>query len=263
MKFLVIGNPIKHSLSPKLHNYWIKYNKIDAVYEKKNLEEENIQILVDEIRNEKITGINVTIPFKKKIISFMDELSPTAKEVESVNTVYKKNGKIIGENTDAQGFEEALSSIKYDVSGKKILILGAGGVVTSLIYTLIKLKSGEITLSNRTKSKCFIIKDLFPAIKIINWGEITNFDMIINATSIGLKTSDKINLDYSKYKNKLFYDIIYNPVETYFLRKAKEEGNLVENGKLMFIHQAKLSFEMWHNKRPSVNEEVLKMLNND
>ena len=138
-KYLVIGNPIEHSLSPKLHNYWIKKNNIDAIYEKKKLNEKDIKNVILDVKNEKISGINVTVPFKKSVISFIDELSPEAKETQSVNTVYKENNKIVGHNTDISGFELALRGINYDVKNKKIFILGGGGVVSSIILALRKM----------------------------------------------------------------------------------------------------------------------------
>ena len=135
-KYLVIGNPIEHSLSPKLHNHWIKENNINAIYEKKNLNEGDIKDIIKEVKKEKINGINVTTPFKKIIIPYLDQLTPPAEETQSVNTIYKENDKVIGHNTDVGGFELALKSIKYDVKNKKIFILGAGGVVPSLVLSL-------------------------------------------------------------------------------------------------------------------------------
>ena len=120
-KYLVIGNPIEHSLSPKLHNHWIKKNNIDAIYDKKQLNENDIQGIITEIKNGKIDGINVTVPFKKSIISFLDQLTPLAKEAQSVNTIFKKDNKIVGDNTDIDGFEQGLKHINYSVKNKKYL----------------------------------------------------------------------------------------------------------------------------------------------
>ena len=114
-KYLVIGNPIIHSLSPKLHNYWIKENNIDAIYEKKHTKESDIEGLISEVKNEKIHGINITIPFKKFVIPFLDELTPIAKEAQSVNTIYKEKNKVVGHNTDVDGFMLALKHINYEV----------------------------------------------------------------------------------------------------------------------------------------------------
>ena len=139
-KYFVIGNPIDHSLSPKLHNFWIKKNNIDAIYDKKKIDENDLKNIISEIKEEKINGINVTVPFKKAVIPFLDELSPEADETKSVNTIYFNNKKIIGHNTDIAGFELALKYSKYDLSNKEILILGAGGVVPSIIFSLNKVR---------------------------------------------------------------------------------------------------------------------------
>jgi len=260
-KYLVIGNPIEHSLSPKLHNFWFKKNNIEALYDKKKLENNNLKKVISDIRDEKISGINVTIPFKKLIIPFLDQLSPEAKETQSVNTIYLQNGKIVGHNTDIAGFELAIKYSKYNLNNKTIFILGAGGVVPSIIYSLKKMKVSKIILSNRTKKKAESLKNLFKDLEIVDWGETIDFDMIINATSIGLKNEDGINLDYSTIgTSKFFYDLIYNPRETIFLKRAKLFGNKTENGKMMFIYQAHQAFTIWHKLMPEINDEVIKLL---
>ena len=225
-KYLVIGNPIEHSLSPKLHNFWIKKNNIDAIYEKKKINnKQEIEDIISQIKNNKIQGINVTVPFKRSVISFLDELTPIAKEIQSVNTIYKKDNKIVGDNTDVDGFENALKYINYNLKDKRIFIIGAGGVVPSIIKALRRLGASNIFLSNRTKKKAEFLKNIYPDIKIIDWGKIIDFDMIINATSLGLKKNDKIKLDLSKAgPNKLFYDVIYNPAKTNFLKEGEKIG---------------------------------------
>ena len=260
-KYIVIGNPIDHSLSPKLHNYWIKKNRIEAIYDKKKIKEDDIEFIVSEIKKEKIIGANVTVPFKKKVIPYMDELSPESKESKSVNTIYLRDGKLIGHNTDISGFELGIKYSKYNVKDKKVFILGAGGVVSSIIMALKKMGAAKIIISNRTKSRAEDLKNIFNKLEIIDWGETPNFDMIINATSIGLKNEDGIKLDYSKIEpNKFFYDVIYNPKETIFLKRAKLFGNRAENGKMMFIYQAHQSFTIWHKLMPEINEEVINLL---
>ena len=261
-KYLVIGNPINHSLSPKLHNHWIKKNKINAVYDKKQINENDIKSVISEVRNGKIEGINVTVPFKKSVIPFIDQLSSEAEEAQSVNTIYKENNKVLGHNTDISGFELAMRGKSYDIKGKKIFILGAGGVVPSIILALKKMGADKIILSNRTKKKAEQLKKNFSNLEIVNWGEIPEFNMIINATSLGLNKEDEIKLDYADLgPNKLFYDVIYNPKETKFLSKAKQFGNQTENGKMMFIYQAQKAFSTWHNILPVVDNETLSLLN--
>ena len=261
-KYIVIGNPIDHSLSPKLHNYWIKKNEIKASYDKKLINEGNIKNIIDELKNDKIQGINVTVPFKKSVIPFLDELSYESKKTQSVNTILTENKKIVGHNTDIAGFELALRYINYDVAKKKIFILGAGGVVPSIIFALNKMKVSKIILSNRTQKKAEELKNDFKELDLVTWGNIpTNIDMVINATSVGLKQNDDLNLNYKKIgNNKLFYDVIYNPRETNFLKKAKLNGNRSENGKMMFLYQAHQAFTLWHKIMPDINNETINLL---
>ena len=242
-KYLVIGNPIKHSWSPKLHNYWIKNNNIDAIYDKQKLDKDKLESLILKIREKKIHGINVTVPFKKTVIPYMDKLSFESENTQSVNTIYLKDNKIIGHNTDIDGFELGIINSKFNPKDKKVLILGAGGVVPSIIFALNRMKVCEVILSNRTKYKAENLRNLFKNLKIVDWGNVPEFDMIINATSIGLNSNDKINIDLSNVgQNKFFFDVIYNPKETNFLKLGKKLGNKIENGKLMFIYQASVAF---------------------
>ncbi len=260
-KYLVIGNPIKHSLSPELHNFWIKSNNLNASYEKKELNDSDIPSLILELKKKNVHGINVTVPFKKAVIPYLDRLTVESENTQSVNTIYLQNDKIIGHNTDIEGFERSIKDLKLDIVNKKVLILGAGGVVPSIIFVLNKMKVSEIIISNRTKTKAEKLKDLFKNLKIVDWGEIPEFDIIINATSIGLKNEDRIDLDISRIgKNKLFYDVIYKPDETNFLKNGKKHGNRTENGKMMFIYQALASFKIWHGIQPKINAEVIKIL---
>ena len=260
-KYLVIGNPINHSLSPKLHNYWIKQNHIDAIYEKQELKKNELENLILDIRKQNIHGANITVPFKNTVIPYLDELSDEAKKTQSVNTIHLKNKKVLGHNTDIDGFIIAIKKIKFDFYNKKIFILGAGGVVPSIIYACMKLGVSEIIISNRTKNKAEKLKNIFNNIKVVDWGEIPNFDVVINATSLGLNKNDKINLDFTNIgKNKLFFDVIYNPNQTNFLNIGKKLGNKYENGKLMFIYQAFLAFKLWHDKEPTINDETSKLL---
>tara|TARA_Y100001970_G_scaffold32070_1_gene39927 strand:+ start:4074 stop:4871 length:798 start_codon:yes stop_codon:yes gene_type:complete len=263
-KFLVVGNPINHSLSPKLHNYWIHQNKLKAVYEKKQVEEEKIKEIIREIKEEKISGINVTVPFKQSVIPFLSFLTPVAKKTNSVNTVYKKENQIIGDNTDVIGFKSAVKFINFDVKYKKALVLGAGGVTPSIILALEEMGASEITLSNRTQEKAESLRKNFNKLKLISWGKTVEADIIINTTSLGLNREDKIKIDYNKIgSNKLFYDLIYNPTQTKFLSEAKKVNNQTENGKIMFIYQAQQAFKIWHNIEPKIDDNLIKLLDND
>ncbi len=262
-KYFVIGNPIDHSLSPKLHNYWLKENNINAKYEKKKIEEQDLQSIISKVKERKINGINVTVPFKKVVIPYLDKLSPEAEQTQSVNTIIFTNDTLVGHNTDIPGFTKAIKDLNFNIEGKKIFILGAGGVVPSIIFALNKMNVSEITISNRTKQRADDLKSQFKIINIIDWGNIPKFDIVINATSVGLN-NEVINLNFSDVGgNKLFYDVIYNPSETNFLKEGKKLGNRSENGKLMFVYQASEAFKLWHGVEPKINSKILKLLEND
>ncbi len=262
-KYFVIGNPINHSLSPKLHNYWLKENNINAIYDKIKIEEKNLQTIISEVKEKKINGINVTVPFKKAVIPYLDKLSPEAEQTQSVNTIILTDDILVGHNTDIFGFTKSIKDLNFDIKGKKILILGAGGVVPSIIFALNKMNVSKIIISNRTKEKAEDLKSQFHNLEILEWGNINDFDVIINATSLGLN-KESINLDFSKFaNNKLFYDVIYNPEETNFLKEGKKLGNRIENGKLMFIYQAFEAFKLWHGIEPQINSDTLEILKND
>ena len=262
-KYFVVGNPIDHSLSPKLHNYWFKKNNLNAVYDKKKTDEKDLQSVISEVKEKKINGINITVPFKKAIIPYLDKLSLEAEQTQSVNTIFLNNNNLVGHNTDIFGFDKAIKNLDFNIKEKRIFILGAGGVVPSLIFSLKKMNVSKIIVSNRTKIKAEVLKSRFDNLEILDWGDVTNFDVIINATSLGLN-EEKIDLDFSKYGNdKLFYDVIYNPVETNFLKEGKKLGNKTENGKLMFVYQAYEAFRLWHGIEPQINKETLEILNND
>ena len=272
-KYLVIGNPIEHSLSPLIHNYWMKkYCLFDSIYEKRKVEEKGLKNIIEEIRDEEIVGVNVTIPFKKLIIPFLDELHITAKETESVNTLFKVKNKIVGYNTDEPGFASTLQELFPDpkgnmmptlLEGKNIFVLGAGGVTSSIIYAL-EHQGARIFVSNRTKKKAEELKKKYTKIEVLDWGKRPSVcDIVINTTSIGLIKDEKIDIDFSDCngdKNKLFYDLIYNPKETNFLKEARLRGNNTMNGQRMFLNQATYAFNLWMNITPEIDDEVIKLL---
>jgi len=267
-KFLVIGNPINHSLSPELQNYWLKKNNINGIYDKQRLDIDDLKDFVLKIKSKEIAGANITVPFKKEIIPYIDKLTPESEGTDSVNTILLNKGETVGYNTDIIGFEKAIKETNYNFLKKRVLILGAGGVVPSIIFALQRMGVKHIMLSNRTKLKAEELKNYYKKknsneniITVVDWGELPNFDVIINATSVGLKRDQTLNLDFSKIeKGKFFYDVIYNPKETNFLKAGKLLGHQTENGKKMFIYQAAEAFKIWHKIEPEINEEINKLL---
>tara|TARA_Y100000590_G_scaffold443092_1_gene572084 strand:- start:2081 stop:2884 length:804 start_codon:yes stop_codon:yes gene_type:complete len=264
-KFLVIGNPIGHSLSPLIHNYWFKkYRFLNHVYEKKEVDEKDLEKIVDEVRKNELKGVNVTVPFKQKIIPYLDGLDYSAEKTQSVNTLLKKNNRIVGFNTDSIGFSATISE-KYGfeiTDDYKFFVIGAGGVTSSIINGI--GEANKIYVTNRTKHRTDELKKKFPQIEIVNWGTKPPIcDIVINTTSVGLTKDENLEIDFTNYLNNdhaLFYDLIYNPKETNFLKDAKSRGNKIMNGQMMFLHQAKVSFQLWTDVNPEINDEVIKLL---
>ena len=271
-KYLVIGNPIEHSLSPLIHNYWMKKNGLkNTVYEKKRVEEEELEDIVNQVRNKELAGVNITLPFKKKIIPFLDSLDDIATHSKSVNTLVNVGSKkVLGINTDGMGFDRSFAnnpSIEYN--GKDIFIIGAGGVTPSILFSFI-LNANKIYITNRTKKKAEQLKneyseEIAKKIEVIDWGENSKVcDLVINTTSVGLKKDENLGLDFEEYENNksvIFYDLIYNPEETNFLRDARLRGNKTMNGKMMFLNQALVSFERWTGiSTEKIDNQVIKLL---
>ncbi len=265
-KFGIIGNPIKHSLSPVLHNYWFRKYKIDAVYSLLNVQDKELGEVIKKIKNKELNGINVTLPFKQKIVPHLDILVNDAEITSSVNTIYlDEKGTVIGENTDVFGLQAAYLKEVDEASKKSALVIGAGGVSPSVILSLQKSGIKDISITNRTEEKCFFLKKKFNRLNIIKWNnlkdEVKNFDVIINATSLGLKNGQEFDFNFETSKTNLIYiDTIYNPLETKTLKFLKEKDLKVFNGLDMFIYQGQKSFYLWNKINPEIDQELVELL---
>ncbi len=254
MKLFVIGKPIKHSLSPAIHNFWLKKYKLNNIYEKLELNEHELEHLIEKLRNKELVGVNVTIPYKKKMFQLVDKVSKTARISEAVNTVYIKDKDIIGDNTDGEGFILSVEKIKdFRFKNQKVLILGAGGASYGIIAALIKKDIKKIIIANRTKEKAVTLKSHFKKsnvqIDLLKWERIippNDTDLIVNTTSHGMKKDEIIELDISNLNKKcLFVDIIYKPQITETMKFFKKNGFRTLNGLGMLVYQAAISFNMW------------------
>ncbi len=268
IKFAIIGNPVSHSLSPVMHNYWFNKYKINAEYLMLDIKENEIQDVINQIKDKEIKGINVTLPYKKTVIPFLSKTINDANETHSVNTIMlDKDHNLIGENTDVFGFQAAyLKSISnQDKRNKKALVLGAGGVAPSIILALIKSNIQDITITNRTYEKSLFLKKKFKNISVIKWEDcsrhLDKFDIIINATSLGLKASDEFKIDLTVFKRDMIYiDTIYNPPQTKMVKYFKSKNIQSYNGLNMFIYQGQKSFYLWNKINPEVDDDLLKLL---
>ena len=264
--FAIIGNPVSHSLSPTLHNYWFKKYKITAKYSLMQSTDKNLDKIISDIRSKKIDGINVTLPFKQKIIKFVDKIVNDAQATNSVNTVYlDENNTVIGDNTDVFGIQAAYLKEITDFENKEALVIGAGGVSPSIIFSLNKSKVKNISVVNRTHDKSIFLKNRFKFLNILDWknlkDELGKFDIIINATSLGLKSGNDFDFNFENTKDNLIYiDTIYNPLETKTIKFLKDKSLKTFNGLDMFLYQGQKSFYLWNKINPEIDEELIDLL---
>ena len=254
MKLYVIGKPIKHSLSPIIHNFWINRYNLKTKYEKKQVDTNQLTLIIEKIKQKEIKGVNVTLPYKKKILPLIDNMSDSAKDCEAVNTILLKKNKIYGDNTDGKGFVKSCEkNLKFNFEESKIFIVGAGGSSYGIISELIKKNTKEIFISNRTEENVLKLinhfKNRTTSLVPVKWPNLkptSDVSMVINTTSFGMKKGEflEINLD-SLQSSTVFADIIYKPKETEMLKKVKNKGFKTINGLDMLIYQAAISFNLW------------------
>jgi len=264
--FAIIGNPIAHSLSSVLHNYWFNKYNIEADYSLLNIKEKDIENAVKKIRNKELSGANITLPYKQRIIPFVDQLINDAKSTNSVNTIFlDDNNILVGENTDVFGLQAAYLKEIVDVKNKKALVIGAGGVSPSVIFSLQKSQIKDVAIINRTHEKSIFLKKKFNFLSVLEWKslkqEISKFDIIINATSLGLKNGIDFEFNFENVKDNLIYiDTIYNPIETKTLKFLKENKIKTFNGLDMFIYQGQKSFYLWNKINPEIDDQLIDLL---
>ncbi len=262
----IFGNPIGHTSSPIMHMSAINALKLNYVYVPFLVELNNLEFAVKAIRALNIKGVNITIPFKEKIIPYLDELDQTAEEVKAVNTVVNKSGKLVGYNTDGDGFIYDLKKNKIELKAKKIVLIGAGGAAKSIAISLLKQKPKNLILVNRTKNRLDALKKLLQTkteLSISTYSLIdpnikeylNDADIIINTTSLGMEPNihESPIQDFSFIRRgQVFYDIIYKPNLTYFLKNAQEKGVLTINGLGMLIGQGAIAFQLFTGLEPPI-----------
>jgi len=261
-RFKLIGYPIKHSLSPWIHRQFLDITSLQGTYTIHEIKpSDSFEESINQLKQEQIDGFNVTVPFKQQIIPFLDGLDDTARKIGAVNTVVHKNGKWIGYNTDGVGYLRSLESKYPDLfkdQTKRILVIGAGGAARAIYYSLIDAGFMTIDIANRTKSSA---EKLVGAVNssidtdILSLEEaemgIDKYDLIIQTTSVGMKpNTDQAILTIDKLKKEtIVSDIVYQPLETKFLKQAKMNGGRLHFGHTMLLYQAQYAFEIWTNKQ--------------
>ena len=271
----VVANPIKHSLSPFIHNLAFDLTDENGVYLAWEVESKKLAAIVENVRNLDMYGLNISMPFKGEIIKFMDELSPAAELIGAVNTVVNHSGKIIGHNTDGIGFFNSLKKYDFKIENKQILVLGGGGAAIALIAQAALSGAKKIVVAARKSASYdplneklaklsaktgveIFLTDLSGADRLQK--ELNQTDLLVNATSVGMDgASFPLEKSLLLPDRLLVVDAIYKVRETPFLRWAKEQGAQTENGLGMLIGQAAESFYLWTGKEMPVDKITLEM----
>jgi len=269
-KFGLIGYPLSHSYSPKIHKLIYKLNDIDALYSLNEITSKSIKTNPLKNISKDHSGFNVTIPYKTEIIKYLDDISEEAKQIGAVNTLKKLNNKWFGFNTDIEGFLYPIQDSFHNV--KTGLVIGTGGAAKAIVYAVLNyIQPHQLIILGRTKEKSEFIRDKFKirftSIEIVPdiisniYKYLNRAELIVNATSIGMhpKVNDSVLPDSFVLKKKaIVYDLVYNPLETRFLKKAKEiyPTCTTINGIQMLIAQAVKSIEIWTGKKISIENTI-------
>jgi len=254
----VIGHPVAHSLSPRLHSFWLKAYGIDGEYKAYDVAPENLASFIRSLPEQGFAGVNVTIPHKEAVMALMDEVDDLAKDVGAVNTIMVKDGKLIGSNSDVAGFRE---NIRPHIRGtEKAFVLGAGGAAKAVAVALKDLGFKRILITNRTAEKAAALAEQH-GLQLVEWGvkdgALKDADLLVNTTSLGLVGNPPLDLDLTALpKSALVTDIVYKPLVTPLLAAAQVRGNPIVDGLGMLMHQAAPGFEAWFGTKPEVTNEL-------
>ena len=266
-KFAVIGSPIDHSLSPKIHSIFAKELGIEITYEAIKVEPMHFDSSVNRLFDEGYAGLNVTLPLKELAFNFADELTEDSNLSGSVNTLWKEDGTIHGDSTDGRGLVRDLQEKKINLKNKEIVILGAGGAAKAIIPILLREDPKRISIGNRTLAKAEELIESFSSSKnkmnLFEMSENLNFkpNIIVNSTSAGIK-NENIELPRDLLSKDIYvYDLSYSLEDTPFIKLVKSRGiEKYHDGIGMLIHQAALSFKIWNNQIPNTNISKVELL---
>lgn len=253
--FGVVGHPISHSLSPTMFAaaFW-EYN-LDADCEKYDIDPAKLGEFLERVRSEPIAGLSVTIPHKETIVPLLNAVDEKAKIIGAVNTVVNKEGKLKGYNTDWQGALKAIEEVT-DLSGKTVVVLGAGGAAAAIVYACRRAGATVIVL-NRTEDKAKELADRFGC----GYGRLDEIlqhksDILVHTTSVGMTPNTGVSLVPPEYyrRGMVVMDIVYIPLETKLVKEARAVGCKIIPGYKMLLYQAEKQFELWFKKKPPVEK---------
>ena len=260
----VMGWPITHSRSPLLHSYWLRELNIDGAYLPFPVKPDNIEMALRALPILGISGVNLTVPHKELAMTICDHIDPIGKRIGAVNTILvNEDGSLSGTNTDAFGFLENLKSEStWCASAGPALVLGAGGAARAIIAALLDDGVSDVRIANRTLSRACALADEFgTAVTSVAWDNVTaamnGTALLVNASMLGMTGQLDLNIDLHDLPvSAVVYDIVYSPLETTLLCKAKTRGNPIVDGLGMLLHQARPGFGAWFGKDPKVSKDL-------
>ena len=274
-KLAVLGYPVKHSLSPKIHNYWLKELNIDGKYEAIKTPVKNLEKTIKKLSKSGYKGLNLTIPLKKEALKYINKKNKIVNIIGAANVlIFSKKGYIEGKNTDVYGFKKSILNLVKKKKREMATVIGSGGAARAIVYVLIQMKYKQVIICSRTKEKAEIIKKDFlkkfpnslkTKINCENLKKIKKnikqTNLLINTTPMGMKNFPNLNIDIKDLRtNAAVFDLIYNPLETKLIKEAKKRGIKNTNGLDMLIYQAQKSFYYWLNKKPKTTNKLKKIL---
>ncbi len=262
IKACVIGSPIAHSRSPLIHGYWLKQMKIDGLYTRELVHPSELRSFIARLGENGFAGCNVTLPHKEAALSAVDSVEKNVKSVGSVNTIYIRGGKTFATSTDGEGFiDNLLTHIPdFDVHGKKVTILGAGGSAKAIVEILLRQNPQSVVIANRTTERAQELRQLFGSkilIDDLQHLDLSVTDLLVNTTSQGMAGQPALNIDVSQLPSRaVVADIVYVPLKTDLLKSAESRGLRTVPGLGMLLHQAVRGFELWFGQKPMVTPEL-------
>ena len=277
-KIAILGYPIKHSLSPKIHNYWLKKMNINGEYSAIKTPIKNLEKTIKNLSKKGYKGLNLTIPLKEEALKYINKKNKIVDIIGAANVlIFSKKGYIEGKNTDVYGFKKSILDLVKNKRKELAIVIGSGGAARAIVYVLIQMKYKKIIIYNRTKKNAEIIKkdllekhpkNLPTKINCENLKKIKNnikkTNLLINTTPMGMKNFPNLNINIKDLKlDAAVFDLIYNPLETKLIKESNKRGIKNTNGLDMLIYQAQKSFYYWLNKTPKITEKLKKILKKD
>lgn len=258
----VLGWPVSHSRSPKLHGHWLQRYGIDGAYVPLAVRPEALSDALRGLAALGFAGANVTLPHKEATLAAADEATPRAKEIGAANTIVVRDGKLIADNTDGFGFIENLrqGAPTWDAARGPAVVLGAGGASRAVIHALLAARAPEVRVLNRTRERADALANAFSSVRVLDWGDrsaLSDAALLVNTTSLGMTGQPPLEIALDGLPpSALVTDLVYSPLETALLAAARARGHATVDGLGMLLHQARPGFAAWFGREPEVDDAL-------